>query len=91
MHIRELSVYQCIVLIHYTQECVAFPITSRNQQCLSNESWRQLLNLTRPARMNSYHVGYFLSVIVDTRSLPRVAYARVIILPTEMSFFQRRK
>lgn len=37
MHIRELSVYQCIVLIHYTQECVAFPITSRNQQCLSNK------------------------------------------------------
>lgn len=54
-------------------------------------TWQQLLNLMGPARMDSDHTGYFLSVIMDTRSLPKVVYARAIMLPTKTRFFQRRK
>lgn len=36
MNVTRAIRHQCIILIHYSQECVAFLITSRNQRCLQN-------------------------------------------------------
>lgn len=96
MHLRELPVPHCAsshtgvwLSLAHPEPSGASGIPARPPPCAA--SWRQLLTLARPPGRPLPTPGYFLSVIMDTRSLARVAYAGVIILPTKMRFFQRRK